>query len=140
MKELLNKKIVKVELNLGSDKDDSWSEKDTSIIFTTDAGEEIAYQANGDCCSTCWFSHIAGIRNLIGQTISAIIEREERPPTKVEYGEGDYDSLDVYGYILDTYEGNCYIEFRNDSNGYYGGSCDLSKRLDEEYREVKEDF
>jgi len=136
MKELLHKKIVKIEL--GSME----YGENILLVFTCDDGEKIAYEAFGDCCSTSWFSHIAGVKNLLGHEITKIIEREERPPTKPEDAEGDYEVLAIYGYVLTNWNGACYIEFRNDSNGYYGGSCEVVTLVppDATFKEVTEDF
>lgn len=145
MKELLNKKITKVEIGgyeTGYSVDDK-NKENVILVFTTNTGERFIYEAYGDCCSESWFSHISGIGNLINGTVTKITEREERPPTKIEKAEGEYDELAIYGYILDTDKfGSCYIEFRNDSNGYYGGSCDLRTALPEKafLEEVKDDF
>lgn len=132
MKELIGKTIIKLEI--GSD--------DTTLVFTDSLGNQYFYNSYGDCCSSTWFSHITGIHNFLGHEVNNTVEKEERDPTETEYKEGQYDVLRIYGYTLETDKGRCDVEFRNDSNGYYGGSCDFggSKGNTEGYREVKEDF
>lgn len=130
MKELLNQKVKKIEINAEND----------SLVFITDK-EEFVYNAWGDCCSITWFSHIAGIKNLLGQTVTKVIEHKSRDATEEEYKEGNYDDLEIYGFALETKKGTCDIEFRNDSNGYYGGDCDKGSRYPKQhYKEVTTDF
>lgn len=138
MKELLEKTIVKVEIGVGSDD----AEEGTRLVFTDSEGVKYVYDAYGDCCSATWFSHISGLRNLLGKTVAKITEREEREATKAEEAEGDYEVLSIYGYILNTSEGDCYIEFRNDSNGYYGGEAEFvgNEVQNNSLKEVREDF
>lgn len=134
MKELVGKVITKVEM-IGQD----------YIQFTTDTGEEIAYGAYGDCCSRSWFAHIDNLKALIGNKVNSVQDREmwTEEETKKAESEGSYDVLSLYGYLLKTDKGTCDIEFRNDSNGYYGGSADLTTLSEEQRKDLKtitEDF
>lgn len=143
MEELVGKIIQKIRLN----------ENDTLMVFNTSIGERIAFQTEGDCCSSSWFSHISGLDTLIGNRINEVFPRNEfteEEQAKAE-AEGSYESLTLYGFLLITDKGTCDVEFRNDSNGYYGGWCEKTsfeeKALNQEYqegdlilREIKEDF
>ena len=131
MDELKDKIIKKVEM-----------EEDQTIVFTTKDGEKIAYVAYGDCCSTSWFAHIAGLKNLLGQRIVEVKERQEWTKKEIATAEaeGDYESLSLYGYLLKTKKGTCDIEFRNESNGYYGGNAELSSVPSGKLKEIKKDF
>ncbi len=40
--------------------------------------------------------------------------------------EKEYDCLQFYGYKITTDKGDATIEFRNSSNGYYGGSIGIA--------------
>lgn len=42
-----------------------------------------------------------------------------------QYFEKDYDSIEVYSYTIKTVAGYIDIIFRNESNGYYNGWCEL---------------
>lgn len=93
----------------------------TIILFVTDKGK-IAYRADGDCCSESWFNHISNFNSIKNwEIITNIIEREEKDETGTRQEEDK-----VYGYDLITSKGTCYIEMRNSSNGYYGGSLELT--------------
>ena len=113
MKELIGRQIREVRIGDAAQ----------LLVFQVGTGryigrEFIAYRTEGDCCSETWFSAINGIEALIDQTVTDVIEREtvEAPGTRQAE-----DTL--YGYTLVTATGHCDIEFRNSSNGYYGGSC-----------------
>ena len=118
MKELIGKTILSYKLEDGGAK----------LTFTTDKGD-IVYETYGDCCSSSWFSDVVGVGNLIGETVLEVVERQEwsEEETKKAEAQGEYDVLSLYGYLIKTERGICDMEFRNDSNGYYGGSCDLVK-------------
>lgn len=140
MKELLNKIIVKVEL----------SEDRETFCFTDADGIRYFYNAYGDCCSSSWFSNITGIKNLLGQKIISVIDREEftdeeQKEAEAEYAkENDYgpESLALYGIILKTDKGSCDVEFRNESNGYYGGDCSFGghEQITEGLKNITKDF
>lgn len=137
MKELIGKTIEKVELG-----------NDTTLVFTTSGGEKIAYYAEGDCCSSSWFSNITGIKNLLGQTVNEVVEREEFSEEEQKKAEEEYkknndyepDVLALYGFMLKTDKGTCDVEFRNESNGYYGGYCELTESIPSKLKEITEDF
>jgi len=139
MKELIGKTINKITRPKGID---------TLICFETSDGDFV-YQTEGDCCSTSWFEHFEGIHNLIGHEISSV---EEIDIGKVfligsygpvdEYGE-EHDCLQLYGIKLTTELGNSRIEFRNSSNGYYGGWVEFvgnNLRTDREDEVITEDY
>ena len=130
MKELVGKIISKVEL----------SDDTEFLAFTTIEGEVISYRTWGDCCSVSWFSHINGFSNLIGSKVLEVTQKEERVPTDAEEAEGDYEVLAIYAYTIKTEKGYCDIEFRNDSNGYYGGWCDLASGKTEQMTVVTGDI
>ncbi len=111
MQELLNKKIIGLEV----------SENEEALNFITDDGN-LTYVCFGDCCSETWFSEILNIDFLIGNTITEIKELD-LPFHEDKNGRQEYDQF--YGFRLATKEGHCTIAFRNSSNGYYGGSCNL---------------
>jgi hypothetical protein len=132
MKELVGKDITQILIN--PDK--------TVIVFRTYDGD-LAYQAEGDCCSESWFNHISNIAALaspglyhVPATVLDIQQRDEKDESGTRQEEDK-----VYGYDLITNSGACYIELRNSSNGYYGGSISLTCYVNkEEMTPVKEDF
>lgn len=113
MKELIGKKVSAAYVG----------NADEVLLFLTDAGP-IAYKTYGDCCSETWFADIVGVSALIGGTVRTV---EDSVPDDYNDEDGrcrqEYDS--VYGHKVVTDKGYVDIVYRNSSNGYYGGSCDL---------------
>lgn len=139
MKDLKEKVIKKVELN-----DDN-----TIIVLTDYEGKKHIYEAYGDCCSYSWFSHINNLSNLLDSEILEVIEKKESfEATKEQLAdksglnsdEWEFEYLQVYMYTFKTKKGYSDIEFRNDSNGYYGGSCEKKDEYMGELHEVKTDL
>lgn len=91
------------------------------LAFGTDSGR-IIYVAEGDCCSESWFYHILGVDNLLGQTV---LETESCYLGEPEDGFSRQESDKLYSIKLRTARGYADIEFRNSSNGYYGGYLDI---------------
>ena len=95
--------------------------------------------ATGDCCSQSWFEHVEGLAYLVGATV-AIVEMREMP----EQTEHDGDCIQYYGWSIKTDKGQCELEMRNSSNGYYGGECEIGNEPCHEYEgklaKVTEDF
>lgn len=136
MKELLNKVIKKIFI----------SEGESHIKFILSDNSEMIYVTDADCCSETWFSDFTGIDCLINQEI---LEVEELllPINKLllaQRSRQEYDEL--YGYCFKTQKGYATLEYRNSSNGYYGGSCSLFipfQRNDKKeiiFHEIKDDW
>lgn len=121
---LLNQKIVKLEI----DADDQHTLK-----FTTENGNTIYWDTYGDCCSETWFYHVLGVENLLNATVKEVQyidlfgeDAKQNAVNNDKLGRQDFDRL--YCCKLITDRGYVDIEFRNSSNGYYGG--DLSEFSD----------
>ena len=131
LKELIGKTVTQV---LATADKDGWR-------FVTDQGN-VDYICYGDCCSESWVNHIADLNMLVGQKVVDVEEIDmfgllgaEPTPTKQEIDE-------VLFHRITTSKGVCVIEFRNSSNGYYGGSFE-EEPIDEEQNPlspVTEDF
>ena len=99
------------------------------VKFTfLDDGGPVRYKTYGDCCSTTWIEHITIPDGIVGTAIFAATEPELPPhpsseviPEEEQYG----DVTQVYHTALATNVGHIIIEYRNSSNGYYGGSLEL---------------
>ena len=88
-----------------------------AILFITDAGELIA-RADGDCCSDTWVENIElPVKGFPAKIVS--IDNLDMPDL------GQQDNCDVmayYGAKIVTDKGDIVIDYRNSSNGYYGGN------------------
>lgn len=88
-----------------------------AILFVTDKGEVIA-KCDGDCCSSTWIEHLSlPAYGLPARVIS--VENLNMP----DLGSPDeYDVIAYYGCKIVTDKGDLVIDYRNESNGYYGGN------------------
>ena len=113
------------------------------LTFQTDDGL-ISYDAYGDCCSRSYFFDFYGVKNLLENGPVVAFEKFDLAPGDPGYHsdtEGPWDApcpecgvtghgyLQVYGYRFTTEHPNfgpvtSVFSFRNDSNGYYGGSLE----------------
>jgi len=103
---LIGQRVVKVWL--AADKE--------AIKFDVEDGEPIIARCDADCCSFTWIEGIDAPESMVG-TVAAV-EGLEMPDL------GDMPECDVvayYGCRITTERGSCVIDYRNDSNGYYGG-------------------
>lgn len=83
----------------------------------------LKYNCVGDCCSTSWIESIDDMENMINSKILSI-EMLELETIK---NHPEYDSLKRLDYLIKTSKGDTRLEFRNSSNGYYGGSLEFVK-------------
>lgn len=105
------------------------------LVFETDKGRK-AYYADGDCCSHSWFSGVTGVDTLIGHRVTGVEEVDLG-----EVNDSAHDCLSLYGIKITTDGGRADVEFRNSSNGYYGGSCDPTTVSDvSAYVEITDDW
>lgn len=93
-------------------------------------GKTYRLDPEGDCCSTSWFESIIEQNSLVGHTIISVENLDLDNPANgktcekcgADHNEKKpHDELKFYGFALNTNLGRCIIDYRNDSNGYYGG-------------------
>lgn len=94
-----------------------------AIRFDLDDGKTIVARAACDCCSHTWIEHVESPSHVIGATVTNVEDVDM--PTK-EYDKYEYDCLRFYGCKIITDKGSFTIDYRNSSNGYYGGSLEWS--------------
>ena len=110
---LIGKTVENIYINKSKDK----------IFFKLDDGKNIGWKADADCCSESWIEHITLPYEFKGpRKVESIytIDIGQAIPTRQESDE-------LYGVKIILDPNGCwgkeiYIEFRNSSNGYYGGS------------------
>jgi hypothetical protein len=107
--------------------------------FVTDGGD-LDYHCFGDCCSESWVNHITDIDTLIGQTVLEIEEIDMYGLLGVEPESTRQEEDEVLFHRVTTGKGVCVIEFRNSSNGYYGGSFEEGLCKPNDLQPVTEDF
>jgi hypothetical protein len=91
-----------------------------AILFQTTEGE-VVVQVDADCCSYTWGEHIE-LPALGFPAVVVSVADLEMPEGKPSTFHTDPDSLQFYGCKIATDRGEIVIDYRNDSNGYYGGS------------------
>jgi hypothetical protein len=90
------------------------------ILFRCDDGD-FYFVTEGDCCSESWIEHIDDLDHLIGKKIVRV--EEVSIDTDFPGTRQDVDRVYLVRLTVeDTYNEFWSFEFRNSSNGYYGGS------------------
>ena len=105
---LIGKKILAV--HLASDK--------KAMRFDVEGGDPVIVKADGGCCSSTWIESLDTPELLIGGTVTAV-ENLNMPD---QGSPDDYEVIAYYGCKVSTEKGACVIDYRNSSNGYYGGN------------------
>ncbi len=96
-----------------------------------------AFTVSGDCCSSSWIEHLEMPPDVVGATLLAVedggsvdaTDNDTLNPVRPPAWDGDnnnreHECLQVYSTTFKTTRGDIVLEFRNSSNGYYGGSLD----------------
>lgn len=106
------------------------------VTFKFQDGFERSYGVEGDCCSHSWIEHLEMPNEVSGATIISVedsdgIAYDNHECKGYDYSKTDeentaagacgHDSLAVYNTKFQTTKGTIVLEYRNDSNGYYGG-------------------
>lgn len=89
-----------------------------AMLFILENGGEVKVKADGDCCSSTWINSIE--LPAMGFPAKVISVSNLEMPDHV-YDE-DYDVIQHYGCKIATDKGDLVIDYRNESNGYYGGN------------------
>lgn len=105
---LVGKKIVDVKI----------AEDKEAMLFVTDSGDNLIVQVDADCCSHTWIESVELPALGLPFTVIACDDLDMgKEPEEI-----DYDYVQFYGAKITTDKGDLVIDYRNSSNGYYGGS------------------
>ena len=91
------------------------------IVLRFDDGTEWAADVEGDCCSESWIEHLEVPPDIAGAILTGVTE-SDKVKAPEDGAHGSQEELQVYGVAFATSKGEIILEFRNSSNGYYGGS------------------
>ena len=95
-----------------------------AIRFDIDGGEPIVARADGDCCSNSWIEEVQGLGQLLGSPVVCVEDIGDMPTKEGNrYGYSE-EEMTYYGCKITTENGYALIDYRNSSNGYYGGSLE----------------
>lgn len=89
---------------------------DNSVTITATDGRKFRYETDAGCCSSTWIEHITAPDYVRGGTITEVKEIDLDSEESAEY-----DFLQKYQTSFVTEKGEIIVEYRNSSNGYYGG-------------------
>lgn len=91
-----------------------------NVLLTLEDGRTALIWVDGDCCSHSYYTDTKQFEELVGTTITDIEERNGKEE------EIDYDVIRWHFLVFVTDKGHVTIDWRNDSNGYYDGTANLS--------------
>lgn len=106
-----------------------------TLRIETDKGP-LRWATYADCCSRTWFEDVSELGDVIGHKVTKVesvsmddIQSYSDTLRKLANEDDDHygEVVQLYGYKLTTTGGRALIEFRNSSNGYYGGSIEEIK-------------
>lgn len=92
-----------------------------ALRFVT-SDEEIIVRCDADCCSHTWIEHIELPALGLPATVAAV---ENLVLSDPQWDSSD-NYIQFYGCKITTDKGELVVDYRNSSNGYYGGSLDWS--------------
>lgn len=92
---------------------------DMAIMFVCDDGEHIA-RCDADCCSHTWIENVD--INVLGFPCTVLEVVDLDLPEEEEEWDGNGEYIQFYGLKIVTDRGAIELDYRNSSNGYYGGS------------------
>ena len=105
---LIGKKIVDVKI----------AEDKLAMLFVCDNGEELVVRVDADCCSYTWIESVE--LPALGFPFT-VIACDDLDMNKEPLENEEYECLQFYGAKITTDKGDMVIDYRSDSNGYYGG-------------------
>lgn len=106
---LIGKKIVDVKI----------ADDKMALLFVSDSGEQLIARTDGDCCSHSWIESVE--MPALGLPFTVVsVDDLDLPGSDDDHP--DYECLAVYGAKIITDKGEMIIDYRNSSNGYYGGN------------------
>jgi hypothetical protein len=114
--DLVGRHVLGVQMTPGKD----------YVRFITTTGN-LDYCCYADCCSESWVNHVNDIDKLIDATVTRVEEADFYGMLGAEPEPTRQESDDVLFHRIHTDKGTCLIEFRNSSNGYYGGSFERNE-------------
>lgn len=90
-----------------------------TVTFHFLCGATCSFKVYGDCCSSSWIEHFELPGDIRGAYVMDVIDGGG-----VEVAHPDHECLQVYNTTFRTTLGDIVLEYRNSSNGYYGGALE----------------
>ena len=89
-----------------------------AIQFIIEGGDPIIARCDADCCSRTFVESIE--LPALGFP-ATVIKASDLDMGKEDLSNDEYECLGFYGFKIETDKGDIVIDYRNSSNGYYGG-------------------
>lgn len=90
------------------------------VTFAFEDGHTARYAAEGDCCSSSWIEELTVPDSVKGRTLVGVQDYTFDNPK--DEADNEYEVLQSYKTVFHLDNGETItIEYRNSSNGYYGG-------------------
>ena len=104
-----------------------------ALKFLLADGSEVKAWVDANCCSYTWIEELQGVDQLIGAVVTSVEGvNMPTPEGEVETSSGE-DTVQFYGTKIHTDKGFMLIDYRNESNGYYGGDLVWDKEEEHYY-------
>ena len=95
---------------------------DARLVLVATSGHQVEVELEGDCCSSSFFDDCSKLdaRGLMGERLMSIedIGRDAPDPDQIPHQD---DSREYHALIIKTDKQSITVDWRNESNGYYGG-------------------
>ena len=92
------------------------------VTFCFEDGFARAFGVEGDCCSNSWIEHLELPRDVAGAKLLSVEDSNRITQDHPEHDEENGgEAVAVYNTRFLTDRGEIVLEYRNSSNGYYGG-------------------
>ena len=121
VKKLIGRKIVSVSKEAVTEEAVTERKEEIFVIEFEDGKQR--FLVEGDCCSCSWVEHLT-VQDDLNSAMLISVE-DQRIDSKCEEDHAEYDYLQVYETRFRTNRGDIVLEYRNSSNGYYGGSINM---------------
>ena len=94
------------------------------IVFRGPGSKDIKITLSGDCCSKSYFDadSLKDIAGLVGEYLVSV---EDRFIREEQGGTQEYSKISAL--VLTTDKQSVSVMWRNDSNGYYSGSVEVTR-------------
>lgn len=100
----------------------SLSRDKTKITFEFEDGFKRSFGVSGDCCSDSWIEHLEQPKDVSGAIVVEVVHADIDAFDKKDEETGLFSEyIQVYNTTFHTTRGDIVLEFRNSSNGFYGG-------------------
>jgi hypothetical protein len=97
------------------------AEDKAALRFDVDGVEQpIVVHCDAYCCSSTWVENIENPEAAVGSPVLEAIDIDM--PEREHPEDKERDVVAYYGFRIRTAKGDCVLDYRNESNGYYGGN------------------